>query len=75
MRREAAEKQQELSRINERLRATHDRNFKGIINDMKNLPLKAKYSKYLTAEILNNEGLEEKKFLSEVIEVMREYYE
>ena len=36
---------------------------------------KAKYSKYLTAEILNNEGLQETKFLSEVIDVMREYYE
>ena len=36
---------------------------------------KAKYLDYLTAEILNNEGLQEKKFLSEVIEVMREYYE
>ena len=36
---------------------------------------KAKYSDYLTAEILNNEGLQEKKFLSEVIDVMREYYE
>ena len=45
MRREAAEKQQELNVL---LKPTHDRNFKGIINDMKNLPLKAKYSKYWT---------------------------
>jgi len=36
---------------------------------------KVKYSKYLTAEILNNEGLQETKFLSEVIDIMREYYE
>ena len=36
---------------------------------------KAKYSDYLTAEILNIEGLQEKIFLSEVIDIMREYYE
>ena len=53
------------------LGGTYEKEHRFIASELR----KAKYSDYLTAEILNNEELQEKKFLKKVIDIMREYYE